>query len=158
MVTKKIRAYTLMEITVAMLLVAVCMSICYAGYGLIEAYFKEFQKKNAITQDILALNNTMDRDFLKASYLIRTADGIKLQYPAHQIFYHFGENAVLRTVSELRTDSFHLRPADIRFQFKGKEANEQDTVDQVIFYLDTDGQPKIPVTKRKLYSAQDLLR
>lgn len=158
MVTKKIKAYTLMEITVAMLLVAVCMSICYAGYGLIEAYFKEFQKKNAITQDILALNNTMDRDFLKAIYLIRTTDGIDLQCPEHQISYHFGENAVLRTVSELRTDSFYLRPANIGFQFKGKEANEQDTVDQVSFYLDTDGQPKIPVTKRKLYSAQDLLR
>lgn len=155
---KRINAYTLMEVTVAMLLAAVCISICYTAYGLIGNYFREFQSRNAVTQDILLLNRALDHDFANARYLVRTDDGIRVESSAQQISYVFSTDAVLRKVVYLRTDSFKFRAVDVSFVFMNREANVMDTVDQVSFSLDLQGSGKIPVTKWKRYSAQDLLR
>ncbi|OWK68848.1 hypothetical protein [Pedobacter sp. AJM] len=155
---RKINAYTLMEVTVSMLLAAVCISICYSAYGLINHYFTDFQKKNAITQEVLNLNTTMDRDFIRAKYIIRTADGLSIESPGQLISYDFRKQEVLRNVSGLHTDSFHLQPVNVLFRFKGHEVQERDTIDQVHLNIHIDDERKITITKCKQYSAQDLLR
>ena len=43
---KKINAYTLMEVTVAMLLSAICIGIAYSAYDIIGNYYRSFQQKN----------------------------------------------------------------------------------------------------------------
>lgn len=155
---RRIKAYTLMEVTVSMLLAAVCISICYSAYGLINNYFSAFQKKNAITQEVLTLNATMDKDFLRAKYIIRTANGIHIKSPDQLISYNFGEQEVLRSVSGLRTDSFHLSPVNIIFRFRGHEVQERDTIDQVNLDINLGAVRQIAITKGKQYSAQDLFK
>jgi Tfp pilus assembly protein PilE len=158
METKRIDAYTLMEVTVAMLLAAVCISICYTAYGLIGNYFREFQNKNAVTQDVLMLNSVMDRDFAHAKYLIRTDDGISVESSGLPIVYIFETDAILRKVADIRIDSFKLQAVDLNFSFKSNASNALDTIDLVSFNLERVGQKKIPVAKWKRYSAQDLLK
>ena len=158
MIKRKINAYTLMEITVSMLLAAICISVCYSAYGLINNYFNAFKKKNVLNQEVLTLNGTMDRDFLKANYIIRTADGMSIESPNQLIHYHFVGQEVIRSVSGLRTDSFHLSPVNTFFSFRGHEVNELDTIDQVSLYINIDGKRKISIAKNKQYSACDLLR
>jgi hypothetical protein len=62
----RIEAYTLMEVAVAMLLAAVCISICYTAYGMIGNYFSVFEKKNNVAQQVLALQRTMDNDIQRS--------------------------------------------------------------------------------------------
>jgi len=158
MKAKKIEAYTLMEIAIAMLLAAICMSICYTAYQMIGDYFHAFQKKNATAEEVLTLRRTMEKDVAKGRYLIRTVDGIHITGDSLSITYQFADTAILRKVENLRTDSFHVRPVDTRFHFEEREAQEMDTVDHISFMLKMEKQQTIPITIRKVYSAHDLLK
>ncbi|KIA89492.1 hypothetical protein OC25_25340 [Pedobacter kyungheensis] len=157
MKTQRIEAYTLMEVAIAMLLAAICISICYTAYGMVGDYFQAFQKRNAVAEEVLTLRRTMEKDILRGRYLIRSTDGIDIVGDSLGISYHFAEKAVLRKVKDLRTDSFHVTPAQTHFLFEGRETLELDTVDQVNFMLTPDKQPAIPIALTKLYSAHDLL-
>jgi Tfp pilus assembly protein PilE len=157
MKTQRIEAYTLMEVAIAMLLAAVCISICYTAYGMVGDYFQAFQKRNAAAEEVLTLRRTMEKDILKGRYLIRSTDGIDIVGDSLGISYQFAEKAVLRKVKDLRTDSFHVAPVQTHFLFEGREALELDTVDQVNFMLQVAKQPTIPIALTKLYSAHDLL-
>ncbi len=153
---KKIEAYTMMEVAIAMLLAAVCISICYTAYGMIGDYFQVFQKKNAATEEVLTMRRTMEKDISKGQYLIRTADGISILGDSLNITYKFADTAILRKVEDLRTDSFHVSPVETSFLFKGRESLEMDTVDHISFKLKTEKKQMIPITLEKFYSAHDL--
>lgn len=153
---KKIEAYTMMEVAIAMLLAAVCISICYTAYGMIGDYFQTFQKKNAATEEVLTMRRTMEKDISKGQYLIRTADGISILGDSLNITYKFADTAILRKVEDLRTDSFHVSPVETSFLFEGRESLEMDTVDHISFKLKTEKQQMIPITLEKFYSAHDL--
>jgi len=157
MKTQRIEAYTLMEVAIAMLLAAICISICYTAYGMVGDYFQAFEKRNAAAEEVLTLRRTMEKDILRGRYLIRSTDGIDIVGDSLGISYHFAEKAVLRKVKDLRTDSFNVTTAQTHFLFEGREALELDTVDQVNFMLTPDKQPAIPIALTKLYSAHDLL-
>ncbi|MCX2495295.1 hypothetical protein OQX63_17525 [Pedobacter sp. PF22-3] len=158
MKAKKIEAYTLMEIAIAMLLAAICMSICYTAYQMIGDYFHAFQKKNATAEEVLTLRRTMEKDVAKGCYLIRTVDGIHITGDSLSITYQFADTAILRKVENLRTDSFHVTPVDTRFRFEEREVQEMDTVDHISFMLKMEKQQTIPITIGKFYSAHDLLK
>lgn len=158
MKAKKIEAYTLMEIAIAMLLAAICMSICYTAYSMIGDYFRAFQKKNAVAEEVLTLRRTMERDIAKGRYLIRTAEGINITGDSVNITYKFADTAILRKVENLRTDSFHVSPVETSFLFEGRESLEMDTVDHISFRLKMEKQQMIPITVGKFYSAHDLLK
>jgi hypothetical protein len=156
--TKKIEAYTMMEVAIAMLLAAVCMSICYTAYGMIGDYFQVFHKRNASAEEVLTLRRTMERDILKGKYLIRTESGINILGDSLGIAYNFADSAILRKVEGLRTDSFHVSPVEAVFLFEGREALELDTVDHISFKLKMEKQRMVPITIGKMYSAHDLLK
>jgi len=155
---RKVEAYTLMEIAIAMLLAAMCMSICYTAYGLIGDYFRAFQRKNSTVEEVLSLQRTMSDDVLKAKCIIRTAKGISLNQDSLNIMYQFEPEYILRTAVGLHTDSFQVKPVDSHFLFEGIEAIEPDTVDQISFVLSVDKQLDVPVRIQKFYSAQDLFK
>ncbi|MFD2581602.1 type II secretion system protein J [Pedobacter vanadiisoli] len=158
MKAKKIEAYTLMEIAIAMLLAAICMSICYTAYSMIGDYFRAFQKRNAAAEEVLTLRRTMERDIAKGRYLVRTAEGVQILADSLNITYQFADTAILRKVENLHTDSFHVRPVETSFLFEKKEALETDTVDRISFMLKMEKQQMIPITLGKFYSAHDLLK
>ena len=158
MKAKKIEAYTMMEVAIAMLLAAVCMSICYTAYNMIGDYFQTFQKRNASAEEVLTLRRTMEKDILKGKYLIRTESGINILGDSLSIAYNFADSAILRKAEGLRTDSFHVSPVEAAFLFEGREAIELDTVDHISFKLKMEKQRMILVTIGKMYSAHDLLK
>ena len=155
---KKIEAYTLMELAIAMLLAAIWMSICYTAYQMVGDYFHAFQKKNATAEEVLTLRRTMEKDIAKGRYLIRTAEGFSITGDSLNITYQFADTAILRKLENLRTDSFHVISVETRFRFEEREALEMDTVDHISFKLKMENQQMIPVTIGKFYSAHDLLK
>lgn len=155
---QRIEAYTLMEVAVAMLLAAICISICYTAYGLIGDYFNAFEKKNSSEQTALSLRHAMNTDIGKCGYLIRIEDGIEAHQDSLLVRYHFGAAAVSREISGLRTDSFKLVASDIGFGFEGHDALAGDTLDRLSFVLSLEKGVKVPLLFKKAYSAQDLFK
>ncbi|WP_443946642.1 hypothetical protein ACJVDH_05935 [Pedobacter sp. AW1-32] len=158
MQNNRITAYTLMEITIAMLLSAICMVICYSAYDLISAYYRNFRDKNEANDAVFGLKHAMIHDLSKGKYLIRTAQGFEVLNKDTTITYQFNEEYILRDLGEQHTDTFFLKTTNLQFHFEQKEVSEMDTVDQVDFSVQLDSNTRVPMRMTKRYSAQDLFR
>lgn len=152
----KIRAYTLMEVTVAMLLSAICISICYTAYGIIGDYYHLFHQKNESADQVLSLKHALEKDFLKSNYILKQEDGFELLIDTTKIHYSFEEQAVLRKFGAIHTDTFKLQTKALKATFEGKELLEIDTIDQVSFTILLDKNTFTTIEVNKWYSAQNL--
>ena len=154
----KIKAYTLMEVTVAMLISAICISICYTAYALVGDYYKAFAHKNETVDRLLSLRHVIQADFTKSKNILRSSDGFTLAQDSIFIHYQFAEKGILRKLGEVHTDTFDLKFALLETYFEQVEALEADTIDQVRFTVFLDKQFPVKMQFDKYYSAQDLFK
>jgi len=154
----KVSAFTLMEITVAMLISAICITICYSAYGLIQGYYIRFEEKNKTSSLVMDLKHVLERDFLKAIHIIRTENGLEVQQDSLNIDYSFQDKQILRQIKSLHTDTFTMPAQKIDFYFEGHVANIADTVDQLNLILQMNKDVQVPVQINKYYSSADLFK
>ncbi|MBB6502651.1 type II secretion system protein J [Pedobacter cryoconitis] len=154
----KVSAFTLMEITVAMLISAICITICYSAYGLIQSYYIRFEEKNKTSSLVMDLKHVLERDFLKAIHIIRTENGLEVQQDSLNIDYSFQDKQILRQIKSLHTDTFSMPAQKIDFYFEGREAHVADTVDQLNLILQMNKDVQVPVQINKYYSSADLFK
>lgn len=153
---KKIKAYTLMEVTVAMLLSAICIGICYTAYDIIGKYYATFQQKNESADIVLSLRQVMEKDINKATIMMKTSDGFLCKQDIAAVAYIFNDGEILRQIESLRTDTFKVAWKDYFVGFEGAEVIEADTLDQVKFTLVMDKQTFVPLHFAKHYSSHNL--
>lgn len=147
-----------MEVTVAMLLSAICIGICYSAYGIIGNYYSEFRKKNETTDVLLSLRQVLAKDFLKAKLIVKSEDGILLQQDSVSVHYVFGTGQILRKFEGLRADTFKIDWEEKYTSFEGAEILENSNIDLLKFNVNFDHQAKVPLVFSKHYSAHDLFR
>lgn len=154
----KIKAYTLMEVTVAMLLSAICISICYTAYGIIGDYYHLFHQKNQLADQVISLRHALEKDFLKSSLVLKQEDGFELLVDTTKIHYAFDEHMVLRKLGALHTDTFKLEIQNLKTYFERSEVMEIAIIDQVDFTVFLDKNTSTAIQVKKLYSAKDLFK
>lgn len=154
----KLAAFTLMEVTVAMLISGLVITICYTAYGLIQGYYMRFGEKNKASSLVLDLKHVLERDFIKAVHIIRTEDGFVVRQDSLVVNYIFNDKQVLREVKDLHTDTFAMPVQKMDFYFEGHEVHTADTVDQVNLELQMNKDTKVPVQLNKYYSSADLFK
>lgn len=155
---QKINAYTLMEVTVAMLLSTLTITICYSAYGIINSYFNSFQQKNTMSSELLSLKHTLDRDAERSDYVFKTANGFEFSQDSAKIAYAFTNHYILRQLNDLHTDTFKIQLKEMKSYFEGKEMNGLDTIDQINFKLIVPNDIAISMQINKYYSATDLFK
>lgn len=124
-----IKAYTLIEMTVAMLLAAISITICYSAYGIISGYFIGFQTNNKQAQDMLIFKHVMEKDVQRCNLMLRLEDGIELQCDSVNVNYFFADKYILRVLGELKADTIKLEHTKAITFFEGIEVNAKDTID-----------------------------
>lgn len=152
----KIKAYTLLEVTIAMLLSAICIAICYSAYDIVGKYYASFQQKNQNADVVLSLRHVLQRDFLKSNAVLKSEEGVELQLDSSKIYYIFNPDAVLRKMDELHTDTFKLKSNEVNFFFEGHEVLAPDTIDELRFKMVLDQKTTVPIQLNKAYSAVNL--
>ena len=151
-------AFTLMEVTVVMLISAICISICYTAYGLISGRYVDFATKNKLMDDTLWLKQMMEKDVLKAKCLIKVENGFLVECDTYTVTYLFNEKQVFRKYQDLDLDSFDIQVQKINFHFEGQKAEISDTVDRVNLILLMKSNLSVPLELNKNYSSADLYR
>ncbi|MBB6273342.1 Tfp pilus assembly protein PilE [Pedobacter cryoconitis] len=154
----KVFAFTIMEVTVAMLISGLVITICYTAYGLIQGYYIRFGEKNKTSSLVLDLKHVLERDFFKAAYVIRTDEGMVVQQDSLVVDYTFNDKQILREIKGLHTDTFAIPAQKMAFYFEGHEVKVADTVDQINLELQMNKDTKVPVQINKYYSSADLLK
>ncbi len=154
---KKIPAFTLMEVTIAMLIAAIAVAITFTAYRIVSGSYIGFSKKQVELADVVRMDKLLKQDFMSAKNILKSRTGIVMEMEEGRIRYEIDKGYVLRDQFSLRIDTFKMVADNIEFLFEKNNVEEGYTVDQFGFEAVILGQ-LMPFHYRKLYSAQDLFK
>jgi Tfp pilus assembly protein PilE len=161
MYKQKIRAFTIMEVTVTMLVTAILIGITYTSYSIIVKSYGGFNTKNDEMAALVSLDHVLKRDFERSEGVYKTQDGIVLKKENSVIGYVFAPGYVIRNAA--RADTFKVQVQDMVTSFENAPLNEvQETeelnrTDELAFTL-TYKNEQIPYLYHKLYSSVNLIQ
>lgn len=152
-----IPAFTLIEMTIAMLIAAIAIAITFTAFRIVSGSYDGFSKKQGELADFVRLDKLLKQDFLASKRIIRSSDGVVLQLDAGVIQYTIDSAFVLRDQFSLRTDTFRQVIKHVNFSFENNDSESEQLVDLFSFESIVQAQ-MVPFRYYKLYSAQDLFK
>ena len=131
--SSKLPAFTIIEVTIAMVIAGISIAIAFTAYRLVSQSYKQYDDKNKKLAEAMLLNKLLSKDFLQSQQVISTVDGLLLKMPGGEINYHFQPEFILRDQYGLETDTFFIAASQPHCLFKGNDAAEGDLTDQLTF-------------------------
>ncbi len=153
-VSTKIKAFTIMEMTVAMVIASISIAITYSAFTIINQSYREFHKKNIFLAKLLVTDKLFKKDFSKAVSINKEPEGISFKMDSGIISYSFNSDYILRNQFGLRTDTLHFIIINPATTFEMREASNGEKIDQLSFQVNANGK-LIYYSYQKLYSAAD---
>jgi Tfp pilus assembly protein PilE len=160
MINKKVSAFTILEVTIAMLIAALLIGITYTAYSIIVKSYSSFNRKNQDMAVLVRLDEWLKKDFDHADTVLKDTAGIMLCSADRRVKYQFDPDFIVRT--EIRADTFKIKTENIITSFEGQpvtefaageEQNRLDDLSLVILFRDE----KIPYHYHKQYSSANLI-
>jgi len=111
---KRIKAFTLMEVVLAMMLAAIVIGMAYTAFGLFVKMYGGYRQKNLGHADLQWMREALQRDMERAKVVRLEGDKIFMDSLAYQV----GKDVLLRESSG-RVDSFKLKELRVRGSFEG---------------------------------------
>lgn len=106
---KKLKAFTMIELVVAMMISAIVISIAFYVWTLISAQLSRRQSRSAAITNYVLFQRAFTRDFENAQGIRDLADSISFQLDIgdHAVRYSIGTDRILRERDGL-TDTFQM--------------------------------------------------
>jgi hypothetical protein len=163
---KQVRAYTFMELTVAMLLTSLVSITAYTAFTIIYRVFLQYQGRQEETAIMIQLDRTISQDMEQCMYVLKSAEGLVIINTSKRVSYRFLPTGVIRQIStNTAIDTFRVNLTDLNFYTEQQSIADDPSisvntppdkpVDEFSFVL-LDHQLKIPYHYYKYYSAADL--
>jgi len=154
--SKRIPAFTLLEVTVSLLITAVVIAITYTVAHIVTVNYQHYKKK----QDRIVTFNTLDqllkKDFSRPGKMIRTDTGLQIETTDGLISYAFEDKYVLRNQYALQTDTFHLPVRRVDCAFEKEESVSGQNMDRLELQITLEAED-ITLIYQKTYSAHELI-
>lgn len=157
MINKKLPAFTLMEVTITMLIAAIAVAITFTAYRIVSGVYLNFTRKQDRVATFITADKLLKQDFYRANRIVKIQDGLSIEMNGRFINYRFKADYFLRDQFSLRTDTFKLKIDNLNFLFENEAVADGSKVDQCSFETEIDRQP-ISLYYRKIYSATDLFQ
>ena len=110
---KKTKAFSFLEIMVAIIISGIVMSTAYSVYIFVNKQYIKLNTIKADVRDYFEFSSTISRDFELAHKVIKTNDyAIVMQQTEGKIHYQFDHAYVLRTI-HLQTDTFFFSAKEV---------------------------------------------
>jgi hypothetical protein len=154
---KKIPAFTLMEVTIAMLIAAIAIAITFTAYRIVSGSYIGFSKKQVELAGFVNLDKLLKQDFMTAKNVLKSSTGMLMETEDGLIRYEIDKDYVIRDQFSLRIDTFKLTTSNTEFSFEKNPVDDGNAIDQFGFETLVLGQ-LVPLHYHKLYSAQDLFK
>lgn len=153
--SKRLPAFTLMEVTIAMLISAIAISMTYTIYRIVSKSYFDYSVKQDKMADLMSADQLIRTDFFSARQIRKTEGGIDLLLKEGHIVYVFDKERLMRSQFDLKTDTFKIAAQIDRVSFENKEVENGERIDQVKITVMAEGH-HIPYTYNKQYSSNDL--
>lgn len=157
----RIPAFTLMELTIAMVLAALVTIITYSAYTITSHAYQNYHRRSDNIGGIVRVNELLMKDFARADTVFRSDSGILIKRDSVWIRYQIDSSRIIRNAG--RTDTFKVQLQDLSVSFDGQPVNftspinEADRVDELSFIVLFEKQ-KIPYHYIKIYSSASLIK
>jgi hypothetical protein len=154
----RIKAYTIVELTVAMLVSVVLLGIGFYSLQILQANYLRFSEKAEKMVELTTLQGLLQRDFKRSEVIKAEGNFLFCVSDSLTIIYQIVDTILIRQQLE-RQDTFSiglLEPP--RFFFRGRELDaNQEMVDMLSFTAHYEGEAFLFLV-RKEYDAATLLK
>ena len=160
MSAKRISAFTIIEVAIAMLIAALVISMTYSIYLIVGRSYQSFNAKNEEMAILLQLDELLRKDFDRSLAIWKDTTGIAIQYPNHIVRYKFDTAYMVRIGT--RTDTFKIKSDTVNTAFENQPVNEykplkeQNRIDRLDLSLLFQNK-KITYHYHKVYSSANLI-
>lgn len=115
---KKLKAFTLIEVLVAMSLSGIVVSASYFCYNTVTRQFSSFRKANSEAMHVVLLRSLLAQDICSLPYMKANSEyEVELFSDKRKVSYSFDTDHILRTQNTL-TDTFDLRTEGLQMLFE----------------------------------------
>jgi Tfp pilus assembly protein PilE len=157
----KVKAFTILEVTITMLVTALLVAITYASYSIVMKSYRSFTNKNDDMAVLFTLDHLLKRDFDQAETIRKDTNGIMLTNNFKVVKYIVTPDFIVRHA--IRIDTFKIQTQGWITSFENAPINElqpiaeQNRIDEFRFNLAYQNEI-IPYHYRKLYSSENLIQ
>ena len=157
----RLKAFTILEVTITMLIAGVLIGITYTSYSIVFKSYHSFTVKNEDMAVLINLDHLLKRDFEKADTVLKDTSGTVLIEDNKVIKYVFMPDFVVRTAA--RIDTFKVQTQELNTSFESvsivefQATAEENRIDGIDFMLIFQNE-KLPFHYHKLYSSENLIQ
>lgn len=116
----KIKAITVLEIVVSMLISSLVIIMAYAGLDVFNESIRLFKNRNYEYSQLLLIGNLMHKDIEDSERVIKMNNGIQCFIQGSDVQYDFEDQYILRTKGSL-TDTFYVSHKSPAYFMNNKE-------------------------------------
>lgn len=151
----QLAAFTLLEVTIAMLLVAILSAFAYYAFSTFTRLLsdQQVQKKDHYAFDLF--RHRMKIDSYEADSIFLDQDMLRLKDSVGYINYTFLDSLILREQYALRTDSFFMSYGAPQYNYVTNGNFESDLIQSYTIPLQINGKT-VPLHIYKQYSSLQL--
>lgn len=152
----RVKAYTILELTIAMLIAAILIGITFTAYGIVSKSYGLFKAKNEAVARLGQLDHLLSRDFNNAELIESDRGHLQIhQSGASEIEYEFGNAFIVR--KSISIDTFKIANSNLKFLNQREDISGQGgRIDELSFTINFQN-VTIPFHYRKQYSSENLI-
>jgi prepilin-type N-terminal cleavage/methylation domain-containing protein len=152
----KLKAFTLLELIIVMVLMALVTGIAFQAYQIVSSQYHSYQQNVYRDNELMLFENTLQRDFSSSAYVKKTETGIQCIRPDKTVEYTFAGDYVLRTIDI--PDTFHIHAAHDSTSFYAKGNLSQGDFVQKLGFTVNVKEELLPYLFVKEYGADVLMK
>ena len=110
---QKIKAFTLLELLVGMIISSLVIGFCFMSYFIIYKQYLNYRTTKQVISDVVLLNTVICSDFTKSNRITAVNENeLILDYENKQVInYHFTPEFIIRKADET-TDTFKINSSN----------------------------------------------
>ncbi|CAN5882357.1 hypothetical protein BH11BAC7_BH11BAC7_16620 [soil metagenome] len=154
---KQIKAFTLLELLVGMILSAIVLTATFNAYRIITRQYESYSKQSGTIKEVSFFVSQLQSDFENALTVIHVSENkIRLQSKDKLLEYRFGEKYVLRD-DLLQIDTFFVAIHAIETFIKDEKVNaENNEIDELHVLINSEGKTEIKIYKKEINPKSEL--
>lgn len=151
---KKIKAFTILELSVVMVISGIVFGIAFSAYNIILKQFQEYKNGNEKIMEISTVSAVLNKDFSEADEIRNSQGGLNvIAREGSQIIYRFEDGGLLRKANQ--TEDRFENISNVKITFRGIDVPENNgLVDEVYFEL---WKETFSLQLKKYYAADKLI-
>lgn len=157
MQTKKLKAFTLMELSIAMLIAAICIGMAFYMFQFFQRLYLSQQREKQEQFSFSLFQHLLKKDMDQAQAVFYAENELQLLDSAGTIRYIFTENHIARDHYQQQTDTFNFKISAIDGLYRNASRPSPTCIDEFQVTV-TYGKEEHTFILDKKYAAQQLMQ